>query len=65
MTRATAWTAVAVAAVNTTVQVQVNARTGLDIIVDGVKEDFDDLPTQEFSGKELCLCEYVVCDTTG
>ena len=65
MTKGTAWTALAVAAVNHTVQVQVNARTGLDIIVNAVKEDFDDLPTQEFSGKELCLCEYVVCDTTG
>ena len=31
------------------VQVQVNPRTGLDIYVDGVKEDFEELHTQEFS----------------
>ncbi|KAI0221189.1 hypothetical protein LSAT2_027418 [Lamellibrachia satsuma] len=33
----------------TLVQAQVNERTGLDILIDGVKEDFEDLPTQEWS----------------
>ncbi|KAI0239247.1 hypothetical protein LSAT2_010015 [Lamellibrachia satsuma] len=54
VTMATAWTAIGMAANTsgngTVVQVQINERTGLDIIIDGIKEDFDDLPTQEFSG---------------
>ena len=52
---ATAWTAIGMAAKTSgngsVVQVQINERTGLDIIIDGIKEDFDDLPTQEFSGR--------------
>ena len=52
--KATTWTALAArtAGNSSTVQVTINERTGLDIIIDGVKEDFDDLSTQEFAGRE-------------
>ena len=54
--QATAWTAIATRAGGnrSTVQVQVNERTGLDIIIDGVKENFDDLATQDFPGTDMC-----------
>ena len=55
--QATAWTAIVArpAGNSSTVQVQVNQRTGLDIIIDGVKEDFDEpsMSSQEFPGREL------------
>ncbi|KAI0239248.1 Sushi domain-containing protein 2 [Lamellibrachia satsuma] len=47
---ATSWTALAARTSGRTVQVQTNERTGLDVLINGVKEDFDDLPTQEFNG---------------
>ncbi|KAK2188587.1 hypothetical protein NP493_128g05111 [Ridgeia piscesae] len=46
----TSWTAiVAKATGGSLVQVQINRRTGVDIFIDGVKQDFDDLHTQEFT----------------
>ena len=51
--RATVWTAV-IAKTSFSdvdvVQVQINTRTGLDIFINGVREEFEDLPTQQFNG---------------
>ena len=49
---ATSWTAIAARAANgSVVQVQINPRTGLDVFIDGIKQDFEDLSTQEFARK--------------
>jgi len=56
LVRATSWTAVVArgAGVNdSTVQVETNARTGLDVFVDREKQDFEDVATQEFNGKTI------------
>ena len=57
LVKGTLWTAVAMRLIDigtvvndTVVHAQVNERTGLDIFIDGVKQDFDDLPTQDWSG---------------
>ena len=57
LVKGTLWTAIVMGLVDigsvtkgTLVEAQVNERTGLDIFIDGVKEDFDDLPTQDWSG---------------
>ena len=57
LVKGTWWTAVAMRVVDTgsggngtVVQAQVNERTGLDIFIDGEKQDFEDLPTQDWSG---------------
>ena len=51
--KGSSWTAIAAraAAVDSVVQIQTNARTGLDIFVDLEKQDFEDVATQEFNGK--------------
>ena len=38
---------------DSTVQVETNARTGLDVFVDREKQDFEDVATQEFNGKTI------------
>ena len=55
--KGTLWTTIVMGLVDigtvtkgTLVQAQVNERTGLDIFINGVKEDFDELPTQDWSG---------------
>ena len=51
---ATSWTAIAARAANgSVVQVQINPRTGLDVFIDGIKQDFEDLSIQEFARKYL------------
>ncbi|KAI0237989.1 Protein mesh [Lamellibrachia satsuma] len=56
LVKGTLWTAVAMRLIDigsvvngTVVHAQVNERTGLDIFIDGVKQDFDDLPMQDRS----------------
>ena len=46
----TSWTAIAAKATGSSlVQIQINRRTGVDVFIDGVKQDFEDLSTQEFT----------------
>ena len=47
------WSAITAraAADKSLVQVQTNARTGLDVFVDRTKQYFEDIATQEFNGK--------------